>query len=380
MSRALVWALALAVPAGLMAACAAGPKLRGQIEGLSKVAEQAERNGAVRCAPRELATAQSHLKFAAMELDQGFISKAKRHLWVAEPNAHAAVFLSPPQYCAERGFVEMKPKPKPAPGDRDGDGFLDPADACPDEPENFNAFRDEDGCPDDPDTDGDGMADSVDACVLEPEDKDQYLDEDGCPEVDNDLDGILDPKDKCINDPEDPDGYEDEDGCPDPDNDKDTVPDLKDQCPNEIGSATQEPLGCPAKPALVVVTDCEVKITQQIHFEYNKAVIRKESHPVLDAVVEVLAKNPDIKLEVQGHTDNRGGAKYNKTLSDKRAGAVMKYLVSRGTSASRLTSHGYGFERPLVPNNSDQNMALNRRVQFVRTEGTKEGCPKTQNN
>ncbi|MCC6898926.1 MAG: OmpA family protein, partial [Polyangiaceae bacterium] len=69
-----------------------------------------------------------------------------------------------------------------------------------------------------------------------------------------------------------------------------------------------------------------------------------------------------------------------KTLSDKRAGAVMKYLVSRGTSASRLTSHGYGFERPLVPNNSEQNMALNRRVQFVRTEGTKEGCPKTQNN
>ena len=259
MKHLLKVALAVALPLTLVGACAQGPKLRGQIEGLSKLTDQAERNGAVRCAPRELATAQSQLKFAAMELDQGFISNAKRHLWIAEPNAHAAVFLSPPQYCAERGFVEAKPKP--APGDRDGDGYLDPADACPDEPENYNSFKDDDGCPDDPDTDGDGLTDSIDACVLEPEDKDQYLDEDGCPEVDNDLDGILDAKDKCINDPEDPDGYEDEDGCPAPDNDKDTVPALKDQCPNEIGSATQEPLGCPAKPALVVVTAAVTGVT-----------------------------------------------------------------------------------------------------------------------
>jgi outer membrane protein OmpA-like peptidoglycan-associated protein len=375
MKRLMRWTLVFATGGGLAAACAQAPRMRGEIEGLGKLAEQAERNGAVRCAPRELALAQSHLKFAAMELDQGFVSNAKRHLWIAEPNAHAAVFLSPPQYCAERGFVMAKPKP--APGDRDGDGYLDPEDACPDEPENFNGFKDEDGCPDDPDTDGDGIPDSVDTCVLEPEDKDQYLDEDGCPDVDNDLDGILDVNDKCVNDPEDPDGYDDEDGCPDPDNDKDGVADLKDMCPNEPGSQTQEPLGCPTKPALVVVTDCEVKITQQIHFEYDKAVIRKESFPVLDAVVDVLNKNPDIKIEVQGHTDNRGSAKYNKTLSDKRAAAVMKYLVSHGIAASRLTSHGYGFERPIVPNTSPQNMALNRRVQFVRTEGTKEGCPPT---
>jgi OmpA-OmpF porin, OOP family len=357
---------------GVLAGCAAAPKLRGQIEGLQKVTEQAERNGAVRCAPRELALAQSHLKFATIELDQGFVSNAKHHLWIAEPNANAALFLSPPEYCAERGFVMAKPKPSP--GDRDGDGYLDPEDACPDEPENFNSYKDDDGCPDDPDTDGDGLPDSVDQCILEPEDKDNYLDEDGCPDIDNDLDGIPDTADKCPNDPEDPDGYEDEDGCPDLDNDKDKVPDVKDQCPNEPGSETQEPLGCPTKPALVVVTDCEVKITQQIHFEYNKAVIRPESYPVLDAVVDVLNKNPDIKIEVQGHTDNRGSAKYNKGLSDRRSGSVMKYLVSHGVTASRLTSHGYGFERPLVPNTSPQNMALNRRVQFVRTEGTKEGC------
>ncbi|HEY3233666.1 MAG TPA: OmpA family protein [Polyangiaceae bacterium] len=370
------WARALAMTLVVsMGACAKAPRLRGQISGLEQKTEQAERNGAIRCAPRELAIAKSQLEFATIELDQGFVSKAQAHIWKAEPNAHAAFFLSPPQYCAERGFFQAKPKP--APGDRDGDGYLDPQDKCPDEPENFNGFQDDDGCPDDPDTDGDGIPDSVDSCVLEPEDKDNYLDADGCPDVDNDLDGIPDVSDKCPNDPEDPDGYEDNDGCPEPDNDKDTVPDLKDQCPNEVGSTTQEPLGCPVKPALVVVTDCEVKIMQQIHFAFDKDKIRPESFPVLDAVADVLSKNPDIKIEVQGHTDNRGSAAYNKNLSDRRAASVMKYLTSHGIDASRLASHGYGFERPIVPNTTDQNRALNRRVQFIRTEGVKEGCPKT---
>jgi OOP family OmpA-OmpF porin len=369
-SRAVWMCLVLAVFA-FASSCAETPRLRGQIAGLEKIAEQAERNGAIRCAPRELATAKSNLEFAKMELEQGFFARAKQHVWIAEPNAHAADFLSPPQYCAERQFVE----PTPEPGDRDGDGYLDPDDKCPDEPENFQGFQDEDGCPDDPDTDGDGITDSLDSCILDPEDADKYLDSDGCPEIDNDLDTILDATDKCPLEPEDPDGYEDEDGCPDPDNDKDEVLDVKDQCPNTVGSSTQEPLGCPAKPALVVVTDCEVKITQQIHFEYNKAKIRPESFPVLDAVVEVLNKVPDIKIEVQGHTDNRGSATYNKNLSEQRSGSVKQYLVSHGITQSRLASHGYGFDRPLVPNDSDQNRALNRRVQFIRTEGTKEGCP-----
>jgi OOP family OmpA-OmpF porin len=353
--------------------CAETPKVRGQIEALDRIAEQAERNGAIRCAPRELATAKSQLEFAKLELEQGSLSRAKDHLWLAEPNANAASFLSPPQYCAERQFVEAVPEP----GDRDGDGYLDPDDKCPDQPENYNGYQDDDGCPDDPDTDGDGIPDSVDQCVLEPEDADHYMDEDGCPDPDNDLDGIPDATDKCPNEPEDPDGFEDDDGCPDPDNDKDTVPDVKDQCPNTAGSTTEEPLGCPSKPALVVVTDCEVKITQQIHFEFNKAKIRPESFPVLDAVVDVLVKAPNIQLEVQGHTDNKGGAAYNKNLSDKRSAAVKDYLVSHGTDSSRLTSHGYGFDRPLVPNDSDQNRALNRRVQFVRTEGPKGNCPPT---
>jgi OmpA-OmpF porin, OOP family len=352
----------------VLASCTQAPRLRGQIAGLDKIVEQAERNGAIRCAPRELAIARSQLQFASIELDQGFVSKAQAHIWKAEPNAHAADFLSPPQYCAVRGFVEA--------GDRDGDGIPDPVDKCPDQPENYNGYQDEDGCPDDPDTDGDGIPDSVDQCVLDPEDKDGYLDNDGCPDPDNDLDGIPDVSDKCPNDPEDLDGFEDQDGCPDPDNDKDTVPDVTDQCPNEVGSTTQEPLGCP-KNALVVVTDCEVKITQQIHFEFNKDKIRPESFPVLDAVVDVLQKNSKITLEVQGHTDNKGAPAYNKDLSNRRAHSVMKYLIAHGVTIERLTAVGYGMDRPIVDNSTEQNRALNRRVQFIRSEASKEGCPKT---
>ncbi|KYF65607.1 hypothetical protein BE15_34275 [Sorangium cellulosum] len=359
--------------AGSALSCAQVPVMRGDIEALSTIAKQAERNGALRCAPRELAMAKSHLSFATVELDQGFFARAKEHLDIAKANTHAAYDLSPPQKCAERGFIEEAPPPKP--GDCDGDGLLDPQDKkCPCDAETWNGFQDDDGCPDDPDTDGDGITDSKDSCVLLPEDKDGYLDEDGCPELDNDLDTVPDLNDKdstgknCANDPEDPDGYEDADGCPEPDNDQDTVVDLEDQCPNEPGVVGGDKPGCPKKPSLVIVTEKEIKITQQIHFEFDRDKIRPESFPILDAVVEVLQQNPKIKIEIQGHTDNKGAAAYNKKLSDRRAASVKKYLVAKGIEESRLTSVGYGMERPIVPNTSDQNRALNRRVQFVRTE------------
>ncbi len=353
-------------------ACGEGAQLRGKVAGLQKIAAEAKSHGAEKCAPRELALAESHLQFAELELEQGSVSAAKRHLWLAEPNTHAAFFLSPAAHCLDKVVAPLAPKP----ADRDGDGLLDSVDKCPDNAENYNGFEDADGCPDDPDTDGDSIKDSLDSCVLTPEDLDKYLDDDGCPDLDDDADGVLDVTDKCRLEPEDPDGYQDDDGCPEPDNDQDKVLDVEDGCPNEIGPVDANPKGCPVKPALVVVTDCEVKITQQIHFEFNKATIRKESYPVLDAVVDVLRTTPAIKLEIQGHTDNKGSPAYNKKLSDKRAASVLKYLVDHGVTTDRLTSHGYGLERPIVSNDTDLNRSLNRRVQFVRTEGTKEGCPK----
>jgi len=346
-------------------ACSEVPLMRGQVEALTKLADQAERNGAMRCAPRELALAKSNLEFTTIELGQGDFVRAQEHLDIASVNAHAAQDLSPPEKCTERGFIEEPPKP----GDCDGDGLLDPEDTkCPCEAENYNGYQDEDGCPDDPDSDLDGVPDSKDACVMRPEDKDGYLDEDGCPEPDNDLDTVPDATDKCLNEPEDPDGFEDTDGCPEPDNDKDGVLDTSDQCPMEPGPADGERPGCPKK-SLVIVTEKEIKITQQIHFEFDKDKIRPESFPILDAIADVLKSNPKIKLEIQGHTDNKGNPKYNESLSDRRAAAVRTYLTKHDVAADRLTSKGYGMKLPIVKNDSDTNRALNRRVQFVRTEG-----------
>lgn len=351
--------------------CGSDVILQGRIDALRDRNRQLLANGAKRCAPRELAMAESHTRFASIELGQGFVSKAKSHLDTAEANAKAAEGQTVVQYCTDR---DMKLPPKP--GDRDGDGYIDNEDECPDEPENYNGFKDEDGCPDDPDTDGDGIPDSKDQCVTDPEDMDGYLDTDGCPEPDNDLDGIPDNVDKCRNDPEDPDGFEDDDGCPELDNDKDGVVDLEDMCPNEPGDPKGTPKGCPGK-SLVVVTDKEVKITQQIHFETGKSTIRKESFPILDAVADVMVKFPDMKLEVQGHTDNMymgkqdtpQGKAYNAKLSQDRANAVKDYLVKKKkVNSGRLTAVGYGQDVPLKTNDTEVNRALNRRVQFMRTE------------
>jgi len=332
----LAFSIALTLLAG---ACSEGPVLRGRVRGLETTVMDAEKNGAIRCAPRELAIAKSQLEFALVDLDQGQMSNAKAHLDLAEPNAHAALSMSPPDRCSAREFVEIAAK-----------------------------------TPEDPDTDGDGIVDSKDQCLLEPEDKDGYLDEDGCPDPDNDADGILDANDhdkdgkSCANSPEDFDGFQDDDGCPDPDNDGDTVLDVNDFCPNTPGFPGGDKPGCPKKNSTVIVTQTEIKITQQIQFEFNKAVIRPVSFKILDEVVDVLKQNPKITLEVQGHTDNIGGAVYNLGLSDRRAGSVKTYLVQHGIDASRLTSKGYGLTRPLLPNTTEANRALNRRVQFIRTE------------
>jgi len=290
-------------------ACAEGPALRGRMKGLATTLEDAEKNGAMTCAPRELAVGKSELEFASIDLDQGEFSNAQEHLAKAEPNAQAAFAMSPADRCTSREFVEVVPEKKEVPVDKD--------------------------------TDGDGIVDSKDQCILEPEDVDGYLDDDG---------------------------------CPDPDNDGDTIPDLEDFCPNTPGVRGGDKPGCPKKNALIVVTEKEIRITQQIQFEFNKSVIKPGiSYKILDEIVSVLSDNPKIALEVQGHTDNKGGDDYNLKLSQSRADAVRAYLVSHGIDAGRLTSVGYGFHQPLVPNNSDSNRALNRRVQFIRAEAGKSG-------
>jgi OmpA-OmpF porin, OOP family len=343
--------------------CVRGHTLEGRIDGLREIVEQAERNGAYRCAPRQLALAKAHLDFAETELTQADLRDAEAHFVLAEPNAHAAFRLSPPEHCAPRGVTVVK---RALPGDRDGDGIPDDEDECPDDPEDFDGYQDVDGCPEDQDTDGDGIPDSRDLCPLEPEDMDGYQDTDGCPEPDNDLDGIPDEVDRCPNEPEDFDGWQDEDGCPDPNNDGDALPDATDKCPNEPGPKDEE--GCPRVYEDVEVTTTHIRIRQTVHFEFNKAKIRPVSYPILSTVAQALKDHPEIRVEIQGHTDSRGAAAYNQRLSEQRADAVRVYLIEKGIEAARLVSRGYGEEQPIESNRTASGRAANRRVEFKRID------------
>jgi len=261
--------------------------------------------------------------------------------------------------------------------DNDQDGILDVDDQCPNEPEDKDGYQDEDGCPEgnELDRDGDGILDKDDECPDDPEDKDEFQDEDGCPDPDNDQDGILDVDDLCPNDPEDVDGFQDKDGCPDPDNDHDRILDADDQCPMKDGETPEETRetyngvddddGCPDR-GRVVVTDTKIEILDKVYFEYNKATIKSQSFPILDAVAATLDGNPDILLvEIQGHTDERGGYAYNLDLSDRRAASVKQYLVDKGIDASRLKSQGYGETQPLDSRHNEEAWAKNRRVEFL---------------
>jgi outer membrane protein OmpA-like peptidoglycan-associated protein len=104
-----------------------------------------------------------------------------------------------------------------------------------------------------------------------------------------------------------------------------------------------------------------------IYFGYNSDIIRPESEPVLREIAALLAKHPDWKLNVDGHTDSIGGAAFNRTLSTRRAAAVKNALVGRyGMAAARLDTAGYGLTRPKAPNDTLAGRALNRRVELTR--------------
>jgi len=126
----------------------------------------------------------------------------------------------------------------------------------------------------------------------------------------------------------------------------------------------------PPPPAEVEAKVTErIIITQKIHFEFNKSNIRPISYPILDDVVELLKRNPQItKIEIGGHCDWIGGDEYNLRLSQKRAEAVVSYLVSKGVDRSRLIAKGYGEAQPIADNNTTEGRAKNRRVEFTVLE------------
>ena len=119
-------------------------------------------------------------------------------------------------------------------------------------------------------------------------------------------------------------------------------------------------------PPPVIVTPRKILITEKIHFEFDKARIRPISFHILDAVVDVLQRNPDIlKVQVEGHTDAVGSDAYNQRLSERRSKSVVEYLASHGVSRSRLVAKGLGESNPVDTNDTALGRARNRRTEFT---------------
>ena len=107
-------------------------------------------------------------------------------------------------------------------------------------------------------------------------------------------------------------------------------------------------------------------IALYINFETGKSDIKSESQPIVDQIIEMLKQNPDLKVSVEGHTDNVGSDKSNKTLSENRAKSVMNALINGGIEKSRLSSKGWGSTKPVGDNSTEDGRYKNRRVEIVK--------------
>ena len=242
--------------------------------------------------------------------------------------------------------------------DNDHDGILNADDTCPDQAEDRDGFKDEDGCPD-PDNDGDRILDGEDSCPNEPEDFDGFEDHDGCPEADNDGDGIIDADDRCPDEAEDMDGFEDADGCPEADNDGDGVLDADDRCPGTPANTKIDEYGCP-----VIEEIKQDLILEGVTFVSGSAELTPESVGILSKVGESLRAWPAVKIEIRGHTDSTGSDEVNRDLSHRRALAVKDSLVHMGIDPGRLSAVGYGEDYPLADNRTAEGRRINRRVEI----------------
>ena len=230
--------------------------------------------------------------------------------------------------------------------DKDGDGIADKDDACPD----VAGIKELNGCPD---RDGDGIADKDDKCP----DTKGLVKYNGCPIPDSDGDGINDEEDKCPSVA----GVQRYQGCPIPDADKDGVNDEEDKCPNLAG--VRENQGCP-----IISEEITRKVgmaAKNILFVTGSAKLQKSSFKGLNDVVKILQDNPDMKLSIEGHTDNVGSDDKNQVLSENRANTVKDYVVSKGIDASRITSNGFGETKPVADNKTAAGRQQNRRSELI---------------
>ena len=297
---------------------------------------------------------------------------------------------------------ERYPAPPP-PADSDKDGVTDDKDLCPQLAAGDKVHPGKPGCPEPPDADKDGIFDEADACAAVPGVASPDAKKNGCP-ADADGDGLADANDECPDKPSGEAGDPKHPGCPaPPDTDGDGVLDRDDACPAIKGLQSQDPAqhGCPGDgdgdsirddldacpeirgakdadpakngcPKIVRFKGSEIIILQQVQFATGTAKLTGNSDEILGEVANVLKERTEItRMEVQGHTDDKGNKAANKSLSQKRAESVVKAIVAKGVAADRLTAKGYGQEEPIADNATEDGRAKNRRVQFKILEKKK---------
>jgi len=231
--------------------------------------------------------------------------------------------------------------------DRDNDGINDDVDKCPD----IAGLAKYEGCPI-PDTDKDGINDEEDKCPNEPGTA-KY---NGCPIPDTDKDGINDEEDKCPNEA----GPASNNGCPVKDRDGDGVNDDVDKCPDVAGPASNN--GCPVVEISQEVNKLLGGTGQAVYFNSNSSKLSSASNESLNKVAAVLKNNPDVKIKIEGHTDN--AEKDADNLSTQRAEAVKTYLVSKGVNVEKIKVEGSGSTTPIADNNTAAGKTKNRRVEI----------------
>lgn len=229
----------------------------------------------------------------------------------------------------------------PTQKDTDADGLNDG--------DEVNAHRTD---PNNPDSDAGGVKDGDEVNTH----KTNPLKADDDP-LDSDGDGVINSKDECPNQR----GEARFKGCPD--SDGDGLPDKDDDCPQVAG--IRENKGCPEvepeEQQKEVEEDLQ-KLLSNIEFDTNKDVIKSTSFDNLNTATEILSEHDSYNVIIEGHTDDVGNDAANKMLSQKRAEAVKNYLTRRGVSESRIVAVGYGEERPVASNDTEEGRQRNRRV------------------
>jgi outer membrane protein OmpA-like peptidoglycan-associated protein len=292
-------------------------------------------------------------------------------IWVADDNDnYNMINFGLTFYLGDR--EEPAPVPVPIPQaakDTDGDGLLDE-----DETSIYNTD------PNNKDTDGDGLMDGeeVNRYKTDPTNRD------------SDYDRLLDGEEVNSHKTDPLAKDTDQDGCSDGDEvlDMNTNPLVVDTDGDELNDCDERnvyrtnPLikdtdgdGAmdgkevrdgtdPLTADVLQIEESGELVLEGVTFETNSAVITPESNEILTKALNTLRTNPELRVEVQGHTDDVGRNASNQTLSERRANSVRDWLITNGIDGSRMTARGYGEDNPLVPNDSPENRARNRRIQF----------------